>query len=332
MLLPQHRYLKPASLDNCLAELSKTGESGQIIAGGTDVIFNMRLKLFRPETVISIRRLPELQQVEQLPDGSIRIGASCRLTDLAEHRLIQERFPALTNSIAAVASQHIRNMGTLGGNICLQTRCWYTNNSEQWRQGKTTCFKTDGDICHVIKSASGCHAINNADTPIALIALSARLTIQKVGSQRELPIAEFYNDDGMDHIKLDPDELVTHVTISPTEDRVVFLKNASRKGIDFSIGSIAARCDRVGNETANGDRALKHVTLVLGSLSTAPIVLSRAAEIIKTCGLTDAAIEQAADAVREDLGEVTNLYSRAVYKKQLARVLVKRALKQLRET
>jgi 4-hydroxybenzoyl-CoA reductase subunit beta len=183
MLLPQHRYLKPESLEDCLAELGKAGETGQIVAGGTDVIFNMRLKLFRPETVISVRRLPELQQVEQLPDGSIRIGASCRLTDLAEHSLIEERFPALIDSIASVASQHIRNMGTLGGNICLQTRCWYTNNSEQWRQGKATCFKTEGDICHVIKSAAGCHAINNADTPIALIAYDASLTIQKSGSQ-----------------------------------------------------------------------------------------------------------------------------------------------------
>ena len=330
MLLPQHRYLKPESLEDCLAELSKAGETGQIVAGGTDVIFNMRLKLFRPETVISVRRLPELQQVEQLPDGSIRIGASCRLTDLAEHPLIQERFPALIDSIASVASQHIRNMGTLGGNICLQTRCWYTNNSEQWRQGKATCFKTEGDICHVIKSAAGCHAINNADTPLALIAFDASLTIQKSGSQREIPIAEFYNNDGMDHMKLDPDELVTRVTIPPTEDRVVFLKNASRKGIDFSIGSIAARCDRAGDGTASGE-ALKRVTLVLGSLSTAPIVLSEASEIIKAAGLTDTAIEQAIDAVREDLGEVTNLYSRAVYKKQLARVLVKRALEQLRE-
>ena len=331
MLLPQHRYLKPASLEDCLAELGKAGDTGQIIAGGTDVIFNMRLKLFQPETVISIRRLPELQQVEQLPDGSIRIGASCRLTDLAEHPLIQEQFPALIDSIASVASQHIRNMGTLGGNICLQTRCWYTNNSEQWRQGKSTCFKTDGDICHVIKSAAGCHAINNADTPLALIALDARLTIQKAGSQRELPIAEFYNADGMDHLKLAADEIVTHVTVPLTESRVVFLKNASRKGIDFSNGSIAARCDGVGDGTGNGDQAFKRVMLVLGSLSTAPIVLSEAAEIIKAAGLTDAAIEKAADAVREDLGEVTNLYSRAVYKKQLARVLVKRALEQLRE-
>ena len=113
----------------------------------------MRLKLFRPETVVSIRKLKELSAVEDLPDGSLRIGASCRLTDLAEHPLINERFPAFAESVRSVASTHIRNMATLGGNICLQTRCWFTNNSDQWRQGKETCFKTDGNLCHVIKSS-----------------------------------------------------------------------------------------------------------------------------------------------------------------------------------
>jgi 4-hydroxybenzoyl-CoA reductase subunit beta len=325
MLLPPHTYLKPASLDECLLALRDTGQTGQIIAGGTDVIFNMRLKLFRPETVISVRRLNELRRVEEQEDGSLRIGAACRLTDLAEHALINERFPAFAKSVRAVASTHIRNMATLGGNICLQTRCWFTNNSEQWRQGKASCFKTDGHICHVIKSSEKkCHAINNTDTPPALIALGAVLTIQKAGRTRELPIADFFCDDGIDYMRLEPDELVTHVTIPPCDDRTVFHKHAARQGIDFSIGSIAGRCN------GKGERA-DRITLVLGSLSTAPIVLTTAAEIIRNAGLTDTAIAQAADAARGDLGEVTNLYSRAVYKKQIARVLVKRALTQLQE-
>jgi 4-hydroxybenzoyl-CoA reductase subunit beta len=329
MLLPQHNYVKPDSLDACLdalgnAENSVAG-SGLIVAGGTDVIFNMRLKLFRPETVISIRKLKELSAVENLPDGGLRIGASCRLTDLAEHPLINERFPAFADSVRSVASTHIRNMATLGGNICLQTRCWFTNNSDQWRQGKESCFKTDGNLCHVIKSSEKkCHAINNSDTPLALIVLGAVLTIQKSGARRELPVAEFFNDDGIEYMNLDPDELLTHVTIPPCNDRSMFLKYAARKGIDFSVGSIAARCN------GNGAKC-DQITLILGSLSTAPVVLTKAADIVRSAGLTDEAIEQAADAVREDLGEVTNLYSRAVYKKQIARVLVKRALLKLRE-
>ena len=154
--------------------------------------------------------------------------------------------------------------------------------------------------------------------------LGAMQAIQKSGHQDELQFTEFFNDDSIKFIKLSPDELVTHVTIPPGSDRTVFIKHAARKGIDFSLGSIAARGDGKGEQT-------DHVELILGSLSTAPIRLSKAAEIIQKEGLTDTAIEQAVETVRDDLGEVTNLYSRAVYKKQIARVLVKRALNELRK-
>ena len=324
MLLPAHDYVKPINLDDCLRQLHNTGSHSQIVAGGTDVIFNMRLKLFRPQTLISVRKLPELQQIEELPDGSVRIGAACRLHDLAQNIALQKRWPAFTAALSDLASQHIRNMGTLGGNICLKTRCWYTNNSAQWREGRAGCFKTDGQLCHVIKSSSKCHAINNADTPVVLIALDATLTIQKLGAERQLPIKDLYRDDGLDNLALDADELVTHITIPHVEDRTVYVKQSARKGIDFAIGAIAARCNGKGHAT---DR----VTLVLGSVSTWPLILKVPATIIASSGLTDEAIEAACDAVRDELGEVTNLYSRAVYKKQIARVLVRQALMNLRE-
>jgi len=326
MLLPQHSYVIPKTLDECLAKLREAGPRGQVVAGGTDVIYNMRLKMFRPDAVISVRRLDEIRQVEDLPDGSLRIGAACRLTDLAENELVNDRFPAFADSVRAVASTHIRNIATLGGNICLQTRCWFTNNSAQWREGKDSCFKTDGNLCHVIKSsAKKCHAISNSDTPLPLIALSATLTIRSEDGSRDVPIAEFFNADGIDYMNLAPGELVTHVTIPPCDDRTVFMKYAARKGIDFSIGSIAARCD------GEGERA-ENVKIVLGSLSTHPVVLTQAADIIRTDGLTSATIDRATDVARKDLGEVTNLYSRAVYKKQIARVLVRRALTALAES
>ncbi len=324
MLLPAHNYVRPASLDDCLKALREAGDAGQIVAGGTDVIFNMRLKLFRPETVISVRKLAELQNIEFLPDGGVRIGTACRLHDLSQHPLLNDRWPAFTDAVRQLASQHVRNMGTLGGNICLKTRCWYTNNSAQWREGRSGCFKTDGQLCHVIKSSDKCHAINNADMPVVLIALGATLTIQKFGAERQLPIADLYRDDGLHNLTLDADELVTHVTIPPVDDRTVYVKQAARQGIDFAIGSVAGRCDGTGEQAGK-------VTLVLGSVSTAPVVLKEPAAIIESSGLTDEAIERACDAVRDELGEVTNLYSRAGYKKQVARVLVRRALRRLRE-
>ena len=206
----------------------------------------------------------------------------------------------------------------------MQTRCSYTNNSEQWREGLKTCFKTEGDICHVLKQSPKCHAINNADTPLALIILGAVLTIQNADGARDVPIAEFYTEDGMDNTMLKPDEVVTFVTIPKVTDRTTFLKIAPRAGMDFSIAAVAARCDGTGEDVSK-------VTIVLGSLSTHPMTLDKPAQIVSEKGLTDEAIAEAVEQVREELGELTNLFSRTVYKKRMANVLVKRALVALRE-
>jgi 4-hydroxybenzoyl-CoA reductase subunit beta len=324
MLLPDHRYVKAESLEECLKILRESGDKAKVIAGGTDVIFNMRLKLFQPDIAVSIRGLKDLQQVEELDDGSVRLGAACRLADLIKHPLAGGRYPVFKQALEAVASTHIRNMGTLGGNICLETRCWYTNNSDQWREGLKGCYKTDDQLCHVIKGSTKCHAINNSDTPPALIVLGAVLTLQKAGASRDVPIAEFYRTDGIDFTVLAAGEIVTHVTIPPVSDRQVFIKIAPRKGMDFSLGAIAVRCDGEGDQ-------LTTITMVMGSLVTAPVILEKPAQIVLAAGLTDAAIEEAAEHVREELGQVTNLFGRSIYKKQIAAVLVKRALQSLRE-
>lgn len=331
MLLPPHTYHKPVTLDEALAQLGGlAAEAGEpeklrVVAGGTDVIFNMRLRFFEPDNVVSIRSIEELQQVEELPDGGLKIGAGCRLIDLADNPEIQERYPALKQAIDAVASVHIRNIGTLGGNICLETRCWFTNNSEDWRKGREGCFKTDCEQCHVIPSSHVCHAINNADSPLALMVLGAVLTIQSAQGSRELPITGFYLPDGMAHIALESGEIVTHVTIPPCEDRSLFMKFTPRKGMDFSLGAVAARAGGSGEQASN-------VSIVIGSVSSSPIILDGPAKIIEAEGLGDAAIEKAVESIREELGEVTNLYGKATYKKQIAKTLVKRALVTLRES
>jgi 4-hydroxybenzoyl-CoA reductase subunit beta len=325
MLLPDHDYVTTDSLKESLRLLGENGDRAMVVAGGTDVIFNMRLKLFNPEVAVSIRNLEELQRVEELDDGGLRIGAGARLADLAENAAINDRYPAFADSIVAVASTHIRNMATLGGNICLHTRCAYTNNSEEWRKGLNSCYKTEGKICHVIRSSSKCLAINNADTPLALIVLGATLTLQSANGSREVPIAEFYTDDGMDNTVLRPDELVTHVTLPPVTDRTTFLKLAPRQGMDFATVAVAARCDGSGENVST-------VSIVLGSISTNPIILDKPARIVSEKGLGDEAIAEALDNFRDELGHLTNLFSRASYKKQMAGVMIRRALIALRES
>lgn len=327
MLLPAHDFVKPATLDECLAALKTAGADNteiKLIGGGTDVMFNMRGKLFRPDVVLSLKDLPELQRVEELPDGRVRLGAGCRLTDLERHSALQ-RYPGLVAALRAVASRHVRNMATLGGNLCLDTRCWYTNQTAEWRAARGPCLKTGVDVCHAIKPSKVCVAVNASDTAPALVALNAVATLTSSDGTRDVPLAEFYTQDGVAHTVRRADEIMTAVTVPATADRMVYIKETARKGNDFSYGSIAALADGAGEHCTR-------LRLVIGSLTTAPASLIEPAEIIVARGLTDNAITAAVAATREELGILTNLYTPAAYKSQLARSLVRLALTQLRET
>ena len=172
MLLPAHQFAKPASLAEALTVLQKDPGQVRLLAGGTDVIFNMRGRLFTPDILLSLRDLPELQDVTELADGAVALGAGCRLTDLERHPLVA-RYPGLVAGFRAVASRHVRNMATLGGNLNLDTRCWYTNQTAEWRKAKGPCLKTGVEACHAIKSSPVCVALNASDTAPALLALDA---------------------------------------------------------------------------------------------------------------------------------------------------------------
>lgn len=321
MLLPDHEFVKPASLVEGLAALAGEARQVKLLGGGTDVVFNMRGKLFTPDVVLSLKDLPELQQVEILDDGGLRLGAGCRLTDLERHEALQ-RFPALVKAFRSVASRHVRNMATLGGNLCLDTRCWYTNQTAEWRQAKGPCLKTGVDVCHAIKSSSICVALNNSDTAPMLVAMDAAVTLASQAGERKIPLAEFYTDDGVEHTVRRPDEILVSVTVPPTDDRLVYFKETARKGNDFAYATIAARA-------AGQGQALSLLKLVVGSLTTRPVILGAPAARVLEYGLNPRGIEAAADATRDAMGVLTNLYTPAAYKGRLARSLVRRALEAL---
>jgi len=323
MLLPVHEFVKPMTLEEGLAALQSATGDVKLIGGGTDVVFNMRGRLFQPDVLLSVKDLPELQTVDELEDGSIRIGAACRLTDLERHPLI-ERFPGLVAGFRAVASRHIRNMATLGGNLCLDTRCWYTNQTADWRAAKGPCLKTGVDVCFAIKSSPVCVALNASDTAPALIAADAVVSLASVAGERTVPLAEFYTTDGIAHTVRKPNEILTSVTVPDIVAPTAYIKETARKGNDFAYGSIAAAADGSGEQCTRA-------CLVIGSLTTAPKVLRKPAEILVQRGINDAAIAAAVAATREELGILTNLYTPAAYKSQLARSLVGAALTQLKE-
>lgn len=322
MLLPRFDYVRPASLAEALQAMA--GEPGRVVplAGGTDLVLSLRQRLVSPAVLAGIGRLAELQGIEDLPDGGLRIGAGCTLTSLVRDARLRERFPSLVAAIQSVGSRHVRNTATLGGNLNLPTRCWYTNQSEDWRQARPPCFKTGGDVCFVIRSARECFALNSADSAVALLTLGAQVRLQRAGGVRELPLADFYRNDGLRPTVLAADELLTDVLVPAHRGRSAFIKIAPRTGLDYGLGTIAVAM-------TGSNRRPGTVQIVAGSVSSWPVPLRESARLVQQGGLNATTIEAAADAARADLGEITNLYSSAGYKRRLVRVLVRRALSEL---
>lgn len=324
MQLPRFQFVRPESLADGLAALAEHGENAKIMSGGSDLLINMKFRLDTPKVVISLNAVPEMQRVEQLSDGGLHIGAGCKLTDLAKNALISETYPALREAIVAVGSRHVRNVATLGGNLCLDTRCWYTNQSENWRATRSGCFKTDTELCHVIKTATRCHAINSSDTAPVLITLDARVVLTRQGSEREVSVLDFYRDDGILHTALEPGEVMTAVIIPPAKGRTVFAKLAQRTGLDFAAGTFAAA-------VSGSNKQPEKVRLVMSSVAPAPKVLYTSERILMDHGLTDEAIDEAAVVARDALGKITNLFTPAGYKRRLVKALIKDALLELRD-
>ncbi|MDP6696075.1 MAG: FAD binding domain-containing protein [Gammaproteobacteria bacterium] len=324
MQLPEFEYIRPKSLAEGLQALAEHGPDAQIMSGGSDLLINMKFRLDTPKYLVSFNDVAELKAMETLPDGGMQIGAGCTLTQLAGSGELEDKYPALHDAVFSVGSKHVRNAATIGGNICLDTRCWYTNQSEHWRETRDGCFKTDTEECHVIKTAAKCHAINSSDSAPALMVLGATVVLASAKGERELPIVEFYNDDGVDHTVMQPGEFLARVLIPPPTGRSIYAKLAQRDGLDFASGTFAAGI--VGS-----NESPESVCLVMGSVGPAPKVLDKSIEIIMGQGLNDDTIEAAALAARASLGEVTNLFTPSGYKRRLVKALVKDALNELRD-
>src|SRR5687768_11916710 len=243
--LPVFEYHRPKTLPECLALLQALGDKARIIAGGTDVLPNMKHGLFEPEHVVSITAVEELRGVridassgEGQPERLV-IGAGMRLAEIAESLLVLRMAPALAQACALVGGPHHRAMGTLGGNICLDTRCRYYNQTYFWRSALGFCLKKDGSVCHVVAGGQKCVAAASNDTAPALIALEASIDLQSVRGRRTVEARSFYTADGIRNTVIEPDEIVAGVSLPIGEGRrSAFDKLRRRNAIDFPLLSV----------------------------------------------------------------------------------------------
>src|SRR5438105_11202883 len=194
MSLPEFKLVRPRTTAEAVSLLAQHGPDAQVVAGGTDLIPSMRQRLFEPKFVLDIRGIAELRGIRELQDGSLEIGALTTVREIENSEVIRSRYRVLSEAAKTIASPVIRNMGTIGGNICLDTRCLWYNQSLQWRKSCGFCIKKDCDLCHVAPGGTKCWAAFSADTPPALLGLGAKIEVAGPSGTRRIPLADFYTN------------------------------------------------------------------------------------------------------------------------------------------
>jgi 4-hydroxybenzoyl-CoA reductase subunit beta len=293
----------------------------RIIAGGTDLIPSMRQKLFEPEYVLDLRGIAEMKGIKSEADGGIEIGALTTLKAIERSEVLRQRYPVLTEAAATVASPVLRNMGTIGGNICLDTRCLWYNQSLTWRKGCGFCIKKDGDLCHVAPGGTKCWAVFSGDTPPALLCLDAEIEIASAAGMRRIPLQEFYTGDGDNYRKLQPNELVTRVFLPAglANYHGVYRKLRVRGSIDYPLAGVGVAMRR-----SNG-----HVTdarVAITAVNPAPMILKGASAILAGKTMDEALAEAVGALAAKTAKPLTTSALTPEYRREMIRVFTKRAV------
>jgi len=298
----------------------------RIIAGGTDLIPSMQQKLFEPEFVLDLRGIGELRGIKPDPQGGVEIGALTTLRAIERSEFLRHHYPVLAEAAATVASPVLRNMGTIGGNICLDTRCLWYNQSLTWRKGCGFCIKKDGDLCHVAPGGSKCWAAFSADTPPALLCLNAEIEIASAAGVRRLPLSDFYTGLGDTYRKLAPNEIVTRVFLpeSSADYRGVYRKLRVRGSIDYPLAGVAVVMKRSSN--GNGAGHVADARIGITAVNPAPLLVEGAPELLAGKVVDEALAEAVADLAARTAKPLTTSALTPEYRREMIRVFTKRAV------
>lgn len=292
--LPPIKLEAPATVQDAAKALA--GGDTRLVAGGTDLWPNMKRRHQKAGTVVSLMSIPGLDAIDSAAED-ISLGATATLTAIIRDDNVQRRFPALIEALASISSPPLRNMGTIGGNLCVDTRCNYYNQTEEWRRSIDYCLKEAGEICWVATKSPRCWAHTASDSAPILCALDARVRLVSASGERELPVAEMYADDGIDYLAMQAGEILTQIVVPGTSDdrhcRSAFRKLRRRGSIDFATLSVAAAVwtDDKGIVTS--------AALYLGAVGSAPMPVPEVESVLLGNTMTRDAIAAIAQAAHK---------------------------------
>jgi 4-hydroxybenzoyl-CoA reductase subunit beta len=324
MRLPLFEFRTPRTLEEAARILDGEGTNAMPLAGGTDLLPNMKRRQQVPRTLMSLRHMEALKQI-QLDHSASRLGACITLTELAEDPRLRNGLTALVQAASQVATPQIRNMATLGGNLCLDTRCNYYDQSYEWRKSIDFCLKKDGTTCWVAPGSRKCLAVSSTDTAPALIALGARVRLVSRSGEREVALSELYNNDGIDYIKRRPDEILAEVLLDSLDGwKSTYWKLRRRGSFDFPVLSVAA----AARLSSNG--VVEDARIIVGSVASRPLVAGEAMKSLVGRSLNHEAIMEAAALAARLAKPLDNTDFDMTWRKRVTADFVTNALRELR--
>ncbi|MGE3274877.1 MAG: xanthine dehydrogenase family protein subunit M [Vicinamibacterales bacterium] len=322
MRLPAFRYVAPATVTEAAKWLADAPDETMIVAGGTDLLPNMKRRQQVPKTVVSLRGIDGLRAVTN--GSGYRIGAGVTLTSIVRDERLRAAVPGLWQAVAQIATPHLRNMGTIGGNICLDTRCTYYDQSYEWRKAIDFCMKKDGETCWVATSSPKCLAVSSTDSAPMLQALGARVRLVSSTGEREVALEDLFQNDGIHYLTRRREEILTDVIVPDQAGwRSTYWKLRRRGSFDFPVASVGAAV------AMDGD-LVRESRIVAGAVASRPMASPKAAAVLAGQRLTDEVIAAAADAAYEVAKPMDNTDFELVWRKKMVKALVTYALRELR--
>ena len=322
--LHEYTYHRPGTVAEAAQLLAAHPGRARLIAGGTDLMPNMKHGLFTPDHVIALKQISELHGIEER-DGELVIGAAETLSAVARHPLVQRHFGSLARAAGSVAGPQLRNMGTIGGNLCLDTRCTYYNQTYFWRNALGFCLKKDGDVCHVTKVGKKCVAAHSADTAPVLMTLGAVVDLDSVAGTRSVAVTDFFVADGIENTVRGWNEIVTRVRIPwPTpRTRTAFRKVRQRGAIDFPLLNLAVAAE------LGAALEIEDMRIVVSALGSRPRVISGLDKVAAGRPLDEQTAEMIAERAFQQCHPLTNIIVDPDWRRAMVPVYLKRALAEL---
>jgi 4-hydroxybenzoyl-CoA reductase subunit beta len=318
MRLPWFEYRSPRTVAEAAKILAGEGPQAMLVAGGTDLLPNMKRRHQTPKVLVSVRGIPSLKSFSN--GNGVAFGAGLTLAEVLD---IENTPTALRQAAAQVATTHLRNAATLGGNLCLDTRCTYYNQNYEWRKAINFCLKKDGETCWVATASKRCVAVSSTDTAPALIALNASVTLEGPGGERSIPVEALYRNDGIDYLSRKPDEVLTKVSI-PGGWKSTYWKLRRRGSFDFPILGVA-----VAFRFSSGN-IIEEARVALGAVASRPFLVEKASDYLKGKALTDDVIAEASSMIASRAKPMDNTDMDLYWRKELADDFAGYALRELR--